>query len=145
MTPYLDGGFLLTLVVKTTGSATANRLVRGGAPFPLNFLHQLQAENLLVSLQDSQRASRQTAGREGMRLWRYHLAEGVFQLTPTDWDTAFRLAIRWNMQVAAAPPPWLLLHPALAATVGATDFFSFDPRSRAIAKTAGLKLVPDRI
>ena len=34
-----------------------------------------------VSLQQSGVPERQMAGREGMRLWCHHLAEGVFQLS----------------------------------------------------------------
>ena len=145
MSPYLDGGFLLTLLVKTGGTATANRLLRGHAPIALNFLHQLQAENLLIGLQHAD-TGRQVAGREGMRLWRHYLAEGVFQLTPADWDSAFRQAIRWNSQSVDAPPlPLLILHAALAVSAGATEFFSFDPRSRAVAKAAGMKIQPERL
>lgn len=147
MTPYLDAGFLLTLLVPTEGSPIANRLLqRLPAPFTLNFLHQLQAENLLVNLQKSDDSARQTAGLKGQMLWRNLLAEGVFQLGPVDWDTGFRLAVTWNGHSASPPsPPLLLLHPALAAASGATAFLSFDPRSRRVAKAAGLQLLPERL
>ena len=119
--------------------------MRGHAPIALNFLHQLQAENLLIGLQHAD-TGRQVAGREGMRLWRHYLAEGVFQLTPADWDSAFRQAIRWNSQFVNSPPlPLLILHPALAFSAGASEFLSFDPRSRAVAKAAGLKIQPERL
>jgi hypothetical protein len=147
MTPYLDAGFLLTLLVPADGSALAHRVLRrGSAPFALNFLHQLQAENLLVGLEKSDDPARQTAGLQGKQLWQHYLAEGVFQLTPTDWDSAFRVAITWNNQHPRTPPlPLLLLHPALAAVARATEFLSFDPRSRAVAKAAGLRLHPERL
>src|SRR5436190_18954617 len=42
MTPYLDAGFLLTLLVKSRGNAIAHQtLSRVTAPFALNLLHQL--------------------------------------------------------------------------------------------------------
>jgi len=146
MTPYLDGGFLLTLLVKTGGTATANRLLRGQAPFDINFLHQLQAENLLIELQHAESTGRQVAGSEGMRLWRHYLSEGIFQLTPADWESGFRHAIQWNSQSVGAPAlPLLILHPALAFTAGAREFLSFDPRSRAVAKAAGLRILPERL
>lgn len=95
MQAYLDAGFLLTSIIPTThGSRIATGLLRDiGAPFGLNFLHQLQVENLLVSLQKSSNVARQITGNEGQRLWRHYFAEGVFQLGPSDWDSAFRVAV----------------------------------------------------
>jgi hypothetical protein len=147
MTAYLDAGFLLTLLIRTPGSLLAqNILGRLDAPFQLNFLHQLQAENLLARTQLSGDSIEEATGLEGQRLWRYHLAEGVFQVGPADWDTSLALAVKWNRQFTEAPPvPLLILHPALAAVAGATHFMSFDPRSRSLAKAAGLKLLPDRL
>ena len=147
MQAYLDAGFLLTSLIQTTkGSSTANNLLRKcGAPFYLNFLHQLQLENFLVTLQRSADPARQLIGSEGQRLWRNYLSEGVLQLTPADWDAAFRLAITWNAHRGTPPPFLLLLHPALAITGGSTHFMSFDPRSRQAARGAGLRILPESI
>lgn len=147
MTPYLDAGFLLAAILKTDGSPIAHRALRQfTAPFKLNFLHQLQAENLLVNCQKSNQPAKQELGNQGFRTWRNYLAEGVFQLIPADWDSAFRNALTWNEHAVAAPPsPLLLLHPALASVLGASHFLSFDARSRAVAKAAGLKLMPESL
>jgi len=126
MTPYLDAGFLLTIFVRTSGTSIAHRVLRESAPFSINLLHQLQTENLLVSLRKSAEPVRQTVGIEGQRLWSNYLAEGVLRLVEADWEKAFRLAIFWNLRHPPTPP-LLLVHPALAALTGATDFFSFDP------------------
>ncbi len=78
MTPYLDAGFLLTLLVKSRGNAVAHQLLRRvETPVTLNFLHQLQAENLLACLVTSDGMGRQTVGGEGHRLW---------QKTPSEPD-----------------------------------------------------------
>jgi len=147
MTPYLDGGFLLTLLAKTTGSPIASELLREvPTPIPLNFLHQLQAENLLIRLQKDPQSTKQTGGNAGQRLWRHYLDEGVFALTETDWDTAFRNAITWNRLTPNVPPnPWLFLHPALAVANGSTHFFSFDHRPRNLIRAHGIKLVPESL
>lgn len=144
---YPDAGFLLTLLINSSkGSPIATRLVRElEGPFHLNLLHQLQVENFFVSLQKSGEAARQSAGAEGFRLWRRYLAEGVFQLNSMDWDSAFRFAITWNGHSHAPAPFLLLLHPALAFAEGATHFLSFDPRSRDVAASVGLKLFPRAI
>src|ERR1041385_8945082 len=115
MRPYLDGGFLLALLAKLPGTPIAARLLRAlHPPVPINFLHQLQAENMLVRFQKDPNSSIQIGGNEGFRLWRHYLDEGVFVITEMDWDTAFRNAITWNRTVPDSPPsPWLYLHPAL--------------------------------
>ena len=148
MRAYLDAGFLLASIIHTTaGTSVANQLLRDiGGPCALNFLHQLQVENFLVSCQKRPGLPRQVAAAEGQRLWRNYLAEGVFQMTPTDWDSAFRVALTWNGQYPATPPPFLLLlHPALALVAGASHFLSFDPRSREIARRMGQELLPEKL
>jgi hypothetical protein len=145
MTPYLDAGFLLTILVQTKGSAISQQLLRERAPFRINSLHQLQAENLLQTLKDSDEPARQAIGADGDRLWKNYLEEGVFQLLQPEWEPAYRLAIIFNARHRSPPPPLLLLHPALAVVERATDFLSFDPRSRALAKAVGLKLQPSTI
>jgi hypothetical protein len=148
MKAYLDAGFLLTTIIPITrGRPAAQQILREiDAPCTLNFLHQLQVENLLVSLQTSAEKARETTGNDGRQLWRNYFSEGVFQLMPADWDSAFRAAINWNNQHVSTPPPFLLmLHPALAAVAGATHFASFDPRSRAVARSAGMELLPENL
>ena len=147
MTPYLDAGFLLTLLVPTNARGLANELIRRAeAPFALNFLHQLQAENLLARMERSAVADRQAAGRAGRGLWRQYLAEGVFNVLPVAWNSAFQVAIAWNEHHSAVPPPHLLLlHPALAALSGASEFLSFEPRSRAVARAVGLRVLPEQL
>ena len=144
MSPYLDAGFLITLLIKTPGTRSAREIIRRfPAPFALNLLHQLQAENFLVRAQTEGDGEEKTAATHGQRLWRQHLAEGVFRIAPVDWEAALNLAITWNHAVTTPAPPLLLLHPAIASISGATHFLSFDPRSREAAKTAGLQLLPD--
>ncbi len=147
MTPYLDAGFLITLLIKTSGSRAAREaLHRFQAPFFLNFLHQLQIENLLVRGQTEGTGEEQRAALEGNCLWRQYVDEGVFQFRGVDWETAFRMAITWNRAYTRkAPAPLLLLHAALAAVAGASHFLSFDPRSRQAAQAGGLRVLPQEL
>ena len=144
MRPYLDAGYLLTLLVKTTGSVNANEWIRRlEGPVALNALHRFQAEVFLQQLRKSQRSADRTKGAEALRLWENYLAEGVFQLTLVEWEAAFNLATSWSAYfVQPPPPPLLILHPALAALAEADHFFSFDPRSRAMGRALGLELIP---
>lgn len=141
MRVYLDAGFLIVLLFPTSGSATASKLFRGvSGPITLNFLHRLQTENFLFH------KSSDEAARRGLRVWRHHLTEGIFEISPVDWESAFRMAVLWNDRAGQkAPPPWLILHPALAAVAEATHFLSFDPRSRSFAKAVGMRLLPENL
>ena len=144
MSHYLDGGFLLVLLTRTSGTSIASAILRKiPPPISINFLHQLQAENLLIRFQKDPNPNLQTNGNEGLRLWNHYLREGVFSILSPDWESSFRNAITWTRLHPNSPPsPWLFLHPAFAVTAGATHFCSFDPRSREIARTHGLKLLP---
>lgn len=147
MKPYLDAGFFLALLVKVPGTPTAASLLREiSPPIPINSLHQLQAENMLIRLQKDPNPNLQTGGNDGNRLWRHYIDEGVFALTETDWESALRNAITWNRTIPDSPPsPWLFLHPALALASGATAFYSFDPRTRLLARSHGIRLFPERL
>jgi hypothetical protein len=117
MKAYIDAGLLLSVLVHTDYSAEASGILRRlPGPLTLNYLHQLQAENFL-----------------------HHRAK---RLPDAWWDGAFRLAIEWSRNEISAPAPLLLLHPALAVMSEATHFASFDARSRKVAKSVGLKLLP---
>jgi hypothetical protein len=52
MIPYLDGGFLLVLLTRTSGTSLASVTLREiTPPISINFLHQLQEENVLIRFQ----------------------------------------------------------------------------------------------
>jgi hypothetical protein len=144
---FVDGGFLLAIVAKLPGSPIASKLLQTiPAPIPLNFLHQLQAENLLIRFQQNGDPEVRAAGNQGLRFWRHYLEEGVFTLLPADWDAGFRNAITWNrMAIEKTPSPWLLIHPSLALASGATHFLSFDPRTRLLARSHGIKVLPEKL
>ena len=76
MTPYIDVGFLSVLLVKTPGRRVAWRtLQRFPPPYPLNYLHHLQIENLLVRCQLDSDDKVKAVGLEGARLWKSYTAE----------------------------------------------------------------------
>jgi hypothetical protein len=146
MTPYIDVGFLSTLLIKTPGRKLAWRnLQKFDPPHALNLLHHLQIENLLARCQLDADDGIKATGLEGARLWRFYAQEGVFQVRSAGWDAAFRAAISWTQTLTQDVPFLLILHAALGAESGATHFLSFDPRARQFARRAGLKLLPESL
>jgi len=144
MSAYLDASLLASLLVPNSNQAIASRLVaKYDGPLRLNVLHQLQAENLAMRLVRSPEASKQRHGLSALKQWRHYNDEGVFEIVSAPFEEAIRTALHWNATHPGFPPlSLLILHPALALHGGARDFISLNPPSRAIAKRAGLKLVP---
>lgn len=149
MKPFLDSGFLLTLLFETSGSPLAWRLTRPLAgPLHLAALQYLNVENRLLRQIESAEANAREKAVAALALQRFrsYLSEEVFQLMPLDYDVAIHLAGQWQRHLAGgAPPLLLLLWPALAAASGATHFLSFDPRTRRLARDAGLALLPESL
>jgi hypothetical protein len=146
MIPYLDAGFLLTLLLRVQGNLIANGILRElEPPFPVNSLHYLQVESFLMQLKLSAEPDLLAATQPELT-WKQYLSEGVFQDSQPEWERAFALARQWNERRQFHPmAPLLVLHPALALLAQSTHFLSFDPRSRAVAQAAGLKLLPLRL
>ena len=147
MTPYCDFGFLSVLLVRAPGTAEAWKVIRRfEAPFPINYLHVLQIQNLFVRGQLEGSPRQKLLAADGERVWRTYLDESVFAVRNPDWDAGYRLALNLTTNaLAPVPPPTVLLHPALAAAAGATHLLSFDPRSRRAALALGLRVLPERL
>jgi hypothetical protein len=148
MKPFLDSGFLLTLLLKTTGSPKAWEIARRlDGPLPLATFQIFIIDNRLqreIEAPDSTPAQRAIAAN-ALQNFRWYLDQQVFRPIRLDYDIAIDLAYRWQKQSNATLPGLLLLWPALAATVGATHFLSFDPRTRQLAIAAGLKSLPEKL
>jgi hypothetical protein len=91
MTPYLDAGFVITLLINTSASRHAREVIRPfQAPFILNSLHHLQLENFLSRARLEGTKAERLAGAASERLWRQYLAEGVVQISDVDWKAAIQ-------------------------------------------------------
>jgi hypothetical protein len=148
MKPFLDSGFLLTLLFKTTGSPKAWQIARQlEGPLLLGSFQIFNTENRLqrqLTAADSTAQLRAVAAA-ALQDFRWYLEQQVFTPIRLDYDIAIDLATQWQKRANDLLPALLLLWPAMAVTTGATAFLSFDPRTRKLAKSAGLKLLPDRL
>src|SRR5687768_2799953 len=141
MKPFLDSGFLLTLLLATSGSPIAWEMARRvEGPLFLGALQIFNTENRLqrqIELKESTPGER-AAAANALQNFRWYLEQQVFAPIRLDYDIAIDLASQWQKQSNQTLPALLLLWPALAVTTGATAFLSFDPRTRQLAKSAGL-------
>jgi hypothetical protein len=148
MKPFLDAGFLLTLLLKTSGSAKAWEIVRRlEGPLSLATFQIFAIDNRLqreIEADDSTTAQRAVAAN-ALQNFQCYLDQQVFRPIRLDYDIAIDLAYRWQRQSRETIPALLLLWPALAVTVGASHFLSFDPRTRALATASGLKVLPEKL
>ena len=133
------------LVLKTKGTPAAWRQVRRFTPpYTMTYLHVVQIEHTLVKAQLTQPT--ELAGRLGKQTWDRYFAEGVFQVESPDWDTGLRLAVALNRQTThAEATPMMYVHAGLAAASSATHYLSFHPQFRAVARAAGLRVLPEDI
>jgi hypothetical protein len=147
MSSYLDAGFLITLLVETNGTRIAKQTVTEvESPCKITRLHEFQLLTLLAKIRFTKVSENERAVQEAEMLWRWYIDEGVLEIIDLDWNSALASATRFVEQQTEAPPaPFLILHPVLAAHSGASHFLSFDPRSRAIARLLGLKVLPEKI
>lgn len=148
MKPFLDSGFLLTLLLTTSGSKKAwesSREVDG--PLLLASFQVLSIENRFrreLEADDSTAAQRAHAAN-ALQNFVWYLEQQVFRPVRLDYEIVFDLAYQWQRSSKKTPPTLLLVWPAIAVTIGATHFLSFDPRTRQLAQTAGLKLLPQKL
>jgi hypothetical protein len=145
MKPFLDSGFLLTLLLKTNGSPKAWEIARRlDGPLSLATFQIFTIDNRLqreIEAPASTPAERAVAAN-ALQNFRWYLDQQVFRPIRLDYDLAIDLAYRWQKQSNSTLPALLILWPALAATIGATHFLSFNPRTRPLARAGGLKLLP---
>jgi hypothetical protein len=147
VTHYLDLGFLLCLVTKAPGSSVAWEAVRTlPQPMPITGFQAMQVENGLRKRLFQADPKLQAAAAKAWGLWEFYQGELVFALEPAPWDAAFALARSWNERLPSEPPTsTFILHAALAAACGCSQFLSFQPESRRLAAAAGLRLVPAKL
>jgi hypothetical protein len=145
MKPFLDSGFLATLLMETSGSEVAWKITRHlETTLLLASFQTFHIENRLQREVESEQSTprEQAMATAALQRFRWYLDQNVFQSIPIDYELAIHLALEWQRRSRKVIPALLLLWPALAVTAGASHFLSFDPRTRALAQAADLALLP---
>ncbi len=139
-----DSGVLLKLYLSEPNSPQAVALVQEtGAPPPLTELHRLEMKAAIG--QKHGRGEITATERDAVLAgFENDIAASVFAATAPDWPAVFARAeaLATARATAALCRTLDTLHVALALELGGTEFCTFDSRQSAMAKAAGLAVVP---
>jgi predicted nucleic acid-binding protein len=144
MPAYADTSFLARIYAPHADSTKAlTWMQRASEALPFTPLHRHELRNA-VRLRVFRREITVEQRQEALREVDADLADAILTHTTIPWADTFREA----EALAAAHTETLgvrsfdLLHVALAITLGATEFLTFDARQATLAKAAGLKVKP---
>jgi predicted nucleic acid-binding protein len=144
MPAYADTSFLARIYTPHADSTEAlTWMQRAREALPFTPLHRHELRNA-VRLRVFRREITVEQRKEALRQVDVDLADAILAHTTIPWTDTFREA----ENLAAAHTETLgvrsfdLLHVALAITLGATEFLTFDARQATLAEAAGLKVKP---
>jgi predicted nucleic acid-binding protein len=144
MPAYADTSFLLRIYTPHADSTKAlTWMQRASEALPFTPLHRHELRNA-VRLRVFRREITVEQRKEALHEVDADLADAILAHTTIPWTDTFREA----ENLAAAHTENLgvrsfdLLHVALAITLGAKEFLTFDARQATLAKAAGLKVKP---
>ena len=140
MSVYADTSFFVSTYLPDSHSATANELLRTGAPVWFSPLHYAEWTHALtqhvfrseMSLADLERPYKALAQDRAAGLWtEVEIPEGAF-------DVCANLARRYGPKLGMRTLD--TLHVACALELKAKQFWTFDDRQAKLAKSQGLKI-----
>ena len=148
MKGFLDTGFLLTILTHRAGAEKAWALLKD-CEMPAA-ISSLQLIFIRHGLNNNLLDPKQSKGVHEVTVRAIKLLDWLFQqeiitAANIDYGEVISLAAAWVGKLRTPMPTLLLVWPAAAVVSGATAFLSFDPRTRALAKAAGLKPLPERL
>lgn len=141
---YAESSFLVSLIMRDGNTGEAFRLSEGlEVPFVFNLLLKLEVTNairLKVAAGDlDETKAAQCQGKIADLLER-----GMWKNAEPMWDNVLRRSIGFSR--AHTSSKWTrafdVFHVAAAVELGASEFWSFDKRQRALALEVGLRVNP---
>jgi predicted nucleic acid-binding protein len=141
---YFDSGVLVKSYCHEPNSLEAIPLILDeAAPLPLTHLQEAEIRNSF-RLKVFRKETDSAALHVSLSLLDDDIRQGRLERVTLDESSVYRRAETLSRMHAAVTGARTLdiLHVAAALEIGSTRFVSFDQRQRAIAKKAGLKVVP---
>jgi hypothetical protein len=145
---FLDTGFLLTILTHRSGAEEAWELLKtDGTPAGISSLQLFFVRHGLTrTVIDPKEAEevREISAR-GLKLLNWLTQQEVIRAVEIDYPEVIAASETWAQKLRTPMPSLLLIWAGCAAVSGATALLSFDPRTRALAKGAGLTLLPKQL
>ena len=145
---FVDTGFLLAILTHRSGAEKGWALLKDcGAPAGISSLQLFFVRHGLAKClvdPDETEEIREVSVR-AIKLLNWLIQQEVIKAVEIDYTEVITVAETWASKLRTPVSSLLLLWPVCAALSGAKAFLSFDPRTRILAKGAGLKLLPERL
>ncbi len=141
---YVDTGLLVKALCPEPDMATAHAILQAcEPPLPFTDLHALEVRNA-IRLKRFRDELTDAEGEWALAILAEDLEAGLLAKPALDLSAVFHRAEQLSGRHAAVTGARSLdiLHVAAALELGATSFASLDERQRALARKAGLKLLP---
>jgi len=145
---WLDTGFLLTILTHRSGAEEAWALLRKiESSVGISSLQLFVVKHGLTKAMIDLNAPEELLEVcvRATKLLNWLLQQDVLKPVELEYEEMIALADSWVGKLRTPLASLLILWPAAAVVSGAKIFLSFDPRTRALAKAAGLKLLPERL
>jgi hypothetical protein len=145
---FLDTGFLLTILMHRSGAEKAWALLKDcEMPVAISSLQFFFIRHgLTKSLVDPNTTKAvHEISVSAVKLLNWMTQQEVVNPVGIDYQEVVATAESWADKLRTPIPSLLLIWAACAAVSGADTLLSFDPRTRALAKGAGLKVLPENL
>ncbi len=139
---YVDTSVIVKLYVKEDHSSDAsNWLKENNEAIPLTVFHELEFNNA-INLKEFRAEISPDETRHIMAIFAEHKSKGVFYRPQISWADAFKCAVDLSKKHTRKTGSRALdiLHVALALSMNADRFLSFDERQSNLASLAGIRI-----
>jgi hypothetical protein len=143
--PFLDTGFLLTILTHRAGAETAWALLKECerpviiSSLQLFFIRHGLGKTLLDPKENSELHELSV---RAIKLLNWLIQQEIIHSPEIDYQEVVSVAETWANRLRTPLPSLFILWSACAAVSGARIFLSFDPRTRSLTEAAGLKVLP---
>ena len=146
--PFLDSGFLLTILTHRAGAETAWALLKEcERPVIISSLQLFFIRHGLgkTPLDPKESSEIHDLSVGAIKLLNWLIQQEIIHSPEIDYQEVVSVAGAWADKLRTPLPSLLVLWSASATVSGADLFLSFDPRTRSLTKAAGLKVLPERL
>ncbi len=143
---YVDTSVIVKLYIREPWSREAADWIRdNNEAIPKTIFHELEFENA-VRLKQFRHELKEREAEKIFERFRRHESSGIYYSPHINWAEAFTeargLSKKHTKNIGSRTLD--IIHVALAFSIGASRFFTFDEKQSLVADAAGLKIISTR-